>query len=109
MANPVAAIKPDTAMEVGYVVVEIVAEGTDLVSAYIDLRGPDAEFEECAGEVSDEEDHRVPNETEARECHQRRTDTQRAGTPVAVLLWAVVAMIVAPIYRGWFTDSAALL
>ena len=89
--------------------VEIVAEGTDLVSAYIDLRGPNAEFEECAGEVSDEEDHRVPNETEARECHQRRTDTQRAGYPGCRPALGSCCMIVAPIYRGWFTDSAALL
>jgi hypothetical protein len=46
-------------------VVEIVAEGTDLVTSYIDLRRPDAEFEECAGEVANEEDHRIPDETEA--------------------------------------------
>ena len=77
VASPVAAMKPETAMcRCDDVVVEIVAERADLVSPDVDLLGPDAEFEERAGEVADEEDHRVPDEADTGECHQCRTGAQ---------------------------------
>jgi hypothetical protein len=66
----------DGDVQVRDVVVEIVAERADFVSPDVDLLGPDTEFEERAGEVADEEDHRVPDEADTGERHQGRTGAQ---------------------------------
>lgn len=50
------------------------AELSDLVLANINFAVPDSEFEETVGEVTNEEDHRVADETEGRESHEPRPD-----------------------------------
>ena len=57
-------------MEVADVVVEVVVERLDLVLAARDLVGADAELEEVAGEVADEEDGRVADEGESGQGHE---------------------------------------
>src|SRR4029453_10410694 len=67
----------DCDVQMADVVVEGVVERLDLVLAACDLVGPDAELEEVAGEVADEEDGCVSDECDGREGHEIDAPLQR--------------------------------
>jgi hypothetical protein len=59
------------------VVVQIVVEGLDVVLAARHLFVSDAELEEVACEVADEEDNPVPDERQSGQRHQVDTPLER--------------------------------